>query len=124
MSCGLMPSSAPPGPGCIGRPSITYRGWVLAARDVWPRIWIAMPPSAVRVINAPGTFAARVFSIASLPARSRSSPVTVVPAIGGEGEGVGLSNGPRGAALLEAHPERSPTNKAQDRATRGVNDAI
>src|SRR5256885_17271045 len=124
MSCGLMPTRAPQGPGWIARPSMTYSGSEGPLIDVLPLIRTAMPPSAVREIMTPGTFAARVFSIGSLPARSSSSPLTVVAASGivGEPEGAGFSGGR--APLPDAQPEASPAKIAHDRMTRGVNDAI
>src|SRR5438309_3555951 len=49
MSYGLIPVRLPFGPGCIGMPSTTYSGWVLALKDEAPRMRTAMPPSAVRL---------------------------------------------------------------------------
>src|ERR1700681_261198 len=103
---------------------MTYSGSIFPLIDELPLIRTTRLPSGAREINTPGTFASRDFSIASFPARSRSSAVTVVPARGSFlGRGAGSVPSGR-AALLEAHPERSPTSKAQERATRGVNDAI
>src|SRR5207237_7162712 len=94
-------------------PSITYKGSVLALIDVWPRMRTAIPPSGVRVIQTPGTCDARTFSIGSSPARSRSSPVTVVAATGGPGEGAGPSVSTGRAALLEAQPELAAPDSAR-----------
>ena len=125
MSCGLMPSRAPPGPGWTESPSITYSGSMLPLIDELPLIRMATPPSGVRVTITPGTREASVFSIASsvAPARSMSSPVTVVPGWGtaGDPEGAGFSTG--GVAFPEAQPEARPNTRAQERA-RGDSVAI
>src|SRR3954471_4830806 len=113
-------------------PSRTYSGSMLPLIEELPRMRMARLPSGVRVTITPGTLASRVFSIGSLPARSSSSPVTVVPgaeAGGASGAAIGvgasavLSVSEGRTGMLVAQAGISPRNKAL-KTTRGVDDAI
>src|SRR5512138_1326241 len=63
MSYGLTPDKAPPGPGVIGTPSMTYKGSLSAAHPFAPRMRTVSVPSAVRPSWTPETRSARIFSI-------------------------------------------------------------
>src|SRR6266513_1145425 len=121
MSFGLIPVRLPPGPDCTAMPSITYSGSLLPVIEEFPRMRMAMLPSAVCEMYNPGTLAARVRSIDSLGVRSRSSDVTSVPPSGPRDGRLTVGSGAR---LPEAHPARRPARTEQDRATRSVYDAI
>jgi hypothetical protein len=75
-----------------------------------------LPSEARETIN-PGTFAARVRSNDSAGARSISSEVMIVPAVGLPEKGSAVGAGC--AVFPEAHPEMSPARIPQDTTRRG-----
>ena len=81
-------------------------------------------PSAVMLTQTPGTFADRALMIASSPARSSSSAVTVLEDGGGEAAGL-LSVRSLGRTVVPvAHAVVSQQEIAQNAAKRGVFNAI
>ncbi len=119
MSYGLTPVRLPFGPGWMGKPSTTYSGALFPWSDVLPRMRTAMPPSAVRVIQTPGTLAMRAFSMGSLPVeRLMSSDVT-----GFSGSAASPLSSPL-AVFPCAHPERTPTSRPKRNTTDLENGGI
>src|SRR5215210_3209222 len=96
MSYGEIPASAPLGPGVMEIPSSTYNGSLLPLTVLLPRSRTESPPSAARVTQTPGYFAASWSSIETVGLRAMSSAVTP---IGAGGLGVIGSTSPTGAVL-------------------------
>jgi hypothetical protein len=100
-----------------------YNGSVFAPIELALRIRTARLPSAVMPTQAPGTLLASALTIASSPAWSRSSLVTVVE-LGGGAAAVWSVMSVRGGGFPDAHPMQSADEVTQSAAKRGINDAI
>ncbi|MEJ2371981.1 MAG: FG-GAP-like repeat-containing protein, partial [Gemmatimonadales bacterium] len=146
MSYGEIPTRAPPGPGLIAMPSMTYNGSLSPRSDVWPRMRTTRPLAVCRT-STPVTRPSRILSIGWPGACAMSSAVTTdgsrgrvssqesasgssgsaVSASGASGlaasgagtPGLAASPGsPPFVSLLEAQPCRKPRRRPNTRVLR------
>src|SRR5260221_14297960 len=85
MSYGLMPASAPPGPGVMATPSMMYSGWLSGFQLAEPRMRTVRLPSDACPIVTPGRLLGRIFSMGMSPELVMADDETVLSAGCGAG---------------------------------------